>query len=229
MNSDCDTPKGWVAPFGHPRIKACSRLPVAFRSVPRPSSPPGAKASTECPSLAQDHKRIFQCALTMHRNHPPSSAPHATRPADPHRSTRHTTPGAKAKNRSAMDHSSLSTQHAPLNTMPQQRDANPSPEASHKAPTQDTNHPVRLAATARPETHQNLIHPDKEQSPTIPIKGDNNGITPNPEHPVPDPQQFRSSCFSAIQPTPPSTPDTLVEVIGIEPTTPCLQSRCSPS
>jgi hypothetical protein len=44
---------GWVAPFGHPRINACSRLPVAYRSVPRPSSPPGAKASTECPSLAQ--------------------------------------------------------------------------------------------------------------------------------------------------------------------------------
>jgi hypothetical protein len=43
-------PRGWVAPFGHPRINACSRLPVAFRSVPRPSSPPGAKASTECPS-----------------------------------------------------------------------------------------------------------------------------------------------------------------------------------
>jgi|HubBroStandDraft_5_1064220.scaffolds.fasta_scaffold494523_1 hypothetical protein len=42
-------PRGWVAPFGYPRIKACSRLPMAFRSVPRPSSPPGAKASTECP------------------------------------------------------------------------------------------------------------------------------------------------------------------------------------
>ena len=57
MYSVYDTPKGWVAPFGYPRIKACSRLPVAFRSVPRPSSPPGAKASTECPSLAQDHSR----------------------------------------------------------------------------------------------------------------------------------------------------------------------------
>ena len=52
MYSDGDTPKGWVAPFGYPRIKACSRLPMAFRSVPRPSSPPGAKASTECPSYA---------------------------------------------------------------------------------------------------------------------------------------------------------------------------------
>ena len=46
--------RGWVAPFGDPRINARSRLPVAFRSVPRPSSPPGAKASTECPSLARE-------------------------------------------------------------------------------------------------------------------------------------------------------------------------------
>ncbi len=46
----CGSPCGGVAPFGYPRIKACSRLPMAFRSVPRPSSPPGAKASTECPS-----------------------------------------------------------------------------------------------------------------------------------------------------------------------------------
>ena len=27
-----------VSPFGHPRIKACLRLPEAFRSLPRPSS-----------------------------------------------------------------------------------------------------------------------------------------------------------------------------------------------
>ncbi len=43
------------SPFGYPRINACSRLPMAFRSVPRPSSPPGAKASTECPYRARDH------------------------------------------------------------------------------------------------------------------------------------------------------------------------------
>ena len=35
-----------VSPFGHPRINACLRLPVAFRSLPRPSSALGAKAST---------------------------------------------------------------------------------------------------------------------------------------------------------------------------------------
>ena len=41
--------KRWVAPFGDPRIKGCSPLPAAFRSVPRPSSPVHAKASTKCP------------------------------------------------------------------------------------------------------------------------------------------------------------------------------------
>ena len=40
---------GWVSPFGNPRIKACSQLPVAYRSVSRPSSPLSAKASTKCP------------------------------------------------------------------------------------------------------------------------------------------------------------------------------------
>ena len=38
-----------VAPFGHPRIIGCSRLPAAFRGLPRPSSPPGAKASSVRP------------------------------------------------------------------------------------------------------------------------------------------------------------------------------------
>ena len=45
-------PCGWVAPFGDTRIKACSQLPMSYRSVPRPSSPLSAKASTECPSFA---------------------------------------------------------------------------------------------------------------------------------------------------------------------------------
>ena len=39
----------WVAPFGDPRIKACLRLTGAFRSLPRPSSTPGAKAFTVRP------------------------------------------------------------------------------------------------------------------------------------------------------------------------------------
>ena len=39
----------WVAPFGNPRVKACLRLTEAYRSLPRPSSTPGAKAFTVRP------------------------------------------------------------------------------------------------------------------------------------------------------------------------------------
>ena len=35
-----------VSPFGNPRIKACLQLPVAYRSLSRPSSPIHAKASS---------------------------------------------------------------------------------------------------------------------------------------------------------------------------------------
>jgi hypothetical protein len=38
-----------VSPFGDPRVKACLQLTVAYRSLPRPSSPPHAKASTMRP------------------------------------------------------------------------------------------------------------------------------------------------------------------------------------
>ena len=48
----CGYPLGWVAPFGDPGINDRSHLPRAFRSVPRPSSPLSAKASTRCPYFA---------------------------------------------------------------------------------------------------------------------------------------------------------------------------------
>ena len=38
--------KRWVSPFGNLRIKVCKQLPEVYRSLPRPSSPPSAKAST---------------------------------------------------------------------------------------------------------------------------------------------------------------------------------------
>jgi hypothetical protein len=41
-----------VAPFGDPGVNECSPLVPAFRSVPRPSSPLSAKASTKCPYYA---------------------------------------------------------------------------------------------------------------------------------------------------------------------------------
>ena len=39
----------WVSPFGNLRIKVCVPLPEAYRSLPRPSSPLSAKASTISP------------------------------------------------------------------------------------------------------------------------------------------------------------------------------------
>ena len=39
----------WVTPFGNPRINKCLLLPEAYRSLPRPSSPDGSKASTMDP------------------------------------------------------------------------------------------------------------------------------------------------------------------------------------
>ena len=38
-----------VAPFGDLRLSGCLHLPGAYRSLPRPSSPSRAKASTVCP------------------------------------------------------------------------------------------------------------------------------------------------------------------------------------
>ena len=47
-------PTGQLTPFGHPRIAGCLLLPVAFRSLPRPSSPGSSKASTVDP-YSLDH------------------------------------------------------------------------------------------------------------------------------------------------------------------------------
>ena len=44
-------PYGRVSPFGNPRIKAFRRLPAAYRSLTRPSSPVHAKAFTISPYL----------------------------------------------------------------------------------------------------------------------------------------------------------------------------------
>ena len=130
MDSCGDTPKGWVAPFGHPRINACSRLPVAFRSVPRPSSPPGAKASTECPSLARDRNTPLGVPSAMHRNHPQRS------------------PTAKVSLLIAeitlAQHTTVASEHH-----------------SHHRDVETSGQTLRWQ---RPETHQNLIHPDKDLS-----------------------------------------------------------------
>jgi hypothetical protein len=68
------SPCGGVAPFGDPRIKECSPLPVAFRSVLRPSSPLGAKASTKCPSTLDLYLSIRTIPLPKQKDGPISLA-----------------------------------------------------------------------------------------------------------------------------------------------------------
>jgi hypothetical protein len=48
-------PCGWVSPFGNLRVNGRSPLTAAYRSVPRPSSPVHAKASTKCSFKSLDH------------------------------------------------------------------------------------------------------------------------------------------------------------------------------
>jgi hypothetical protein len=66
----------WVAPFGDPGIADRSHLPRAFRSVPRPSSPLSAKASTRCPFL----RLIPTSSSRRRRTIPPRAGarPHGT-------------------------------------------------------------------------------------------------------------------------------------------------------
>ena len=51
-----------VSPFGHPRINVYLLLPVAYRSLSRPSSAPDAKAFTLC-SLSLE--QLLACSLYL--------------------------------------------------------------------------------------------------------------------------------------------------------------------
>ena len=48
-----------VSPFGNPRIEAYLQLPVAYRSLSRPSSAPDAKAFTLCSFSLELSDSIF--------------------------------------------------------------------------------------------------------------------------------------------------------------------------
>ena len=142
------SPCGGVAPFGHPRIKACSRLPMAFRSVPRPSSPPDAKASTECSYRARDHGKMS--------SHPSPNSPCTEANHSPAHST--------GRGRS-LKHNHSHTQHftnASERMMPRSR--------SRAHCCTQTSGQTWLTA-ARPETHQNLIHSTKERSTRLAPNG----------------------------------------------------------
>ena len=114
------------------------------------------------------------------------------------------------------------------------------------------------AKTARPETHQNLIHTDKDQTRTPEIQAPKiRASRRQPRPPLPQeepPASRRTECSAACQApgvgrqasespgdhglrisvrvrsaaaSPAAT--TEMEMNGFEPSTPCLQSRCSPS
>ena len=51
----------WVVPFGNPWIRGYLHLPMAYRSLSRPSSPPRAKASTRRPNFLSPI--TFRCLL----------------------------------------------------------------------------------------------------------------------------------------------------------------------
>ena len=252
MYSVCDTPKGWVAPFGHPGIKACSRLPRDFRSVPRPSSPPGAKASTRCPSHTQTKTHHAQEPSTPHDTHA-SQHTHKTHQSPQSHSkptliTQHTfqTPLNTAAILAIGTMPPPQEQHSTPGQTPmpaQPRTPTHNPEPTHTIGARGQSHP---RCPAHPETHQNLIHNQQRTTRT-------------PGHAAILPrfaggtwQQARS--LGAAQPTPPEQREqqhtllrdddvgnttgeatslakasTVVEADGIEPTTPCLQSRCSPT
>ena len=186
MNSVRDTPKGWVSPFGHPRINDRSHLPAAFRSVPRPSSPLGAKASTECPSLT-------------HLLSPPPAHRAKPRPAAfVGRQRRNHLPGAvkSCPGRCAsLTHTTDHLHHV----------------KEHARPTHCPT-PSRGSRTASAERNRFWKHRHT-------LRHDAPDLHPNRLRRV-----LRHSAF----PRAPAARKEM-ETVGFEPTTPCLQSRCSPT
>ncbi len=126
-------PARGVAPFGHPWITACSRLPRAFRSVPRPSSPPSAKASTRCPSRARPNP-LAKDPPAQRQNAPLRAHPIA--PAMERRSSEPATASLSSAHQQHRDCVSAQIQRlclctdVPLHTL----DA---PDAHRTAPSQD--------------------------------------------------------------------------------------------
>ena len=205
-----DTPKGWVAPFGYPRIKACSRLPVAFRSVPRPSSPPGAKASTECPYL--DRFRSTDLSSPCTGTITPSA----------HQDS-HETTLTDSSQPSLISTSARSAHNTPLNLAV---DCWLPPSAQSHYPVRHarqrtrTHHYFTMTTEQHAEhtsrTHQNLF--------TLTIKA-----AATQHDPALAATLSGANTAIVLRHEPHRIDRSMVETIGIEPTTPCLQSRCSPS
>ena len=183
--------------------------------MPRPSSPPSAKASTRRPSLAQTIQ-------VHHAQEQPTPPPcHARASHRGPSSSRHTDPFTQ--------HSLLT----PLTTAACPRAAfagrvrQTLARTRHGLPTGPAppgRHCDRSggppSCPAHPGAHQNLIHTCQR-----PSRGARRRPVPAPTGTEPLPLHDNSG-----DPRPIIRPTlTRVEADGIEPTTPCLQSRCSPS
>src|SRR6266436_1232890 len=211
MNSERRYPCGWVAPFGDPGITDRSHLPRAFRSVPRPSSPLSAKASTRCPYLALDHRR-FRCGGTT------GSA----------RETPHTTAAHRAKTPAlgaALLHLSLGATSLPRTQRPrmktllrtglaQARLAPPDRRSSASPKGPDTGHRRRPSLSASVTSQLSLF--TLQSTPASQSLRRCSLLRQNAHAPVVEVHRC-------------NTVAPMVEVNGIEPMTSCLQSRRSPN
>ena len=155
MYSDGDPSKRGVAPFGDLGIKACSRLPQDFRSVPRPSSPPGAKASTRCPSHPQPTEPVARSEATVVRQR-------SLALQHPLTQTRRPTPKSLAQDPSNPDRSNPLDIHT-HNRIP----GPPRHPNSHTAPAEDKPH-QRHAPTRVAPSPENATEPDSQSPKNTP-------------------------------------------------------------
>jgi hypothetical protein len=170
-----------------------------------PRHPPNALLSLEI--IVPGLTRGFS---TMHRNHPQCSVTSNDDQDDHHH------PSLKTENNSVHRNISRSAHNC--------RHLNDCP-ARWRPPRRRSNTSGQTCEQARPETHQNLIHPNKERrlQPETPTASQ---FHLEPSMPI----TFASPRYPPNQlDTPIPNIRIVVEVIGLEPTTPCLQSRCSPS
>jgi hypothetical protein len=217
----------WVAPFGDPGINDRSHLPRAFRSVPRPSSPLSAKASTRCPSFA----------LERHTQRQEPQGP----------GTGNQNSGSNARRPAPASHAAGAA-NSPLRRhygIPQTTRQADKPLGRPRFPasvTQLASSP--FAINNAPELPQRnlrgqilcrcrvfgIMHTRHRGSPTSGFS--DIGVLRHRGSPTPGALQHRGSrrgLGKPLSPSPAPAASSVVEVNGLEPSTSCLQSRRSPS
>jgi hypothetical protein len=214
MNSDQDTLQvalgGWVAPFGDPGINDRSHLPRAFRSVPRPSSPLSAKASTRCPSFALERHTQRQRSSIEPANSPLPAEPEVP-PLKTLRDPADRPPGTHAQRaaRGLLSQSAIAC-------------------ANHRIPPRSHNSLLHICPSTTGQAAPPPIGTDAPRPNSV--------LLPRSDCAAPDTGAFGATDTAALGETrgfacrgrrnvvPPG-----VEVNGFEPMTSCLQSRRSPS